>query len=215
MERRFGRGLSLLAGVVLAAWAGGCGVDERPTAPAAIDEPGAVAQAPTAEAPAYIVLGPPSRAKIAETSGVRKTVSQSFYPDRWGGMEFSDWSWTSADVDGSIIVKRVWFAVEYGAIQAPSQITMTTAWGSRVGDVSVAFTPAGQTFNPPATLQIWLHGPLTDAMFAGGAYHIDANGKATRVNMQITKERTDGNNSQWVITIKLGGFSRYSLGGGA
>lgn len=219
-------GLAVLA---LAGWLIGCGGDRSPVAQ---EEP-RLDQA--TEAPGHIVLGSARLAKITgrrwrdrqtqEASGsaqnaggaapeMSKSTSGMFYPDQWNSLEITDWRWSAADTDGSIIVKRVWFAVEWGAVREPVAISMTATWKRAIEDVAVAFTPPGQVFNTPSTLQIHLHGPLKDEMFADGVYHIDAQGNVTRIGIvEIDKQRTDGNNSEWVITIKIPGFSRYSMSG--
>jgi len=183
----------------------GCGADRSPVA--------SDVESVQPEGQSYIVFGADRAAKVAEAT-VSMSTSGTFYPNQWGSIGVSDWSWGAADEDGSIIVKRLWFAVEWGAIERQVDISLTAFWGDELGDVSVAFTPSGLDFNPPATLEIALHGPLTDDMFAGGAYHVDANGNATQAEFEIRKELTDGNNSEWVVVIKVPGFSRNALGGG-
>lgn len=203
------RFLELVCAVALTALIG-CGSEKAPLASA--DENATLEQS---AAPAYISFGAPGSAKIAVVKRTEK-VSGWFFQDQWGSIEYSDWSWGDDDTNGSIILKRAWFAVEWGGIHEATEISMTASWGKRVKDVSIAFTPSGLDFSPPSTLEITLHGPLQDSMFNQQVYHTDSNGHTSQLAIaEIRKERNDGNNSQWVIVIKIPGFSRYSLGGGS
>ncbi len=75
-----------------------------------------------------------------------------------------------------------------------------------LSDVSVVFTPSGIVFNPPATLTLLLRGELSEEeLNALKAYH-HHNGMVTEISVAIV----DGK-KEWKITVKIPGFSRYSL----
>ena len=89
------------------------------------------------------------------------------------------------------------------------QITMKVQSGATLEDVQVIFGPSGLEFAPPATLVLALSGPVAEEDVRQ-VLHIDGDG-----SIESVTSTTDVRGVAFLlVTIKVSGFSRYSLGDG-
>lgn len=172
-------------------------------------------QAATAQAgdgkslsPFTIVFSPemlPQAVKKATAGGLQtETTSGWFAPDKKGRLQVNFKKYTD---DNHIQVEKATFDVERGSIGAAYEITMTVVSGYTLADVSVEFTPSGPTFTPDATLTLVLRGAGLNPDEIR-AYHIDG---ATIQSIVVDYDQQGKKKA--TVTLKVPGFSRYSLGG--
>lgn len=202
-----------LAGVALLA---GCtDLGQSPLAPepmAAVQETGgAIRSSPgpftIAFSPGALVRATKPAGKTSIYTDYTETATEWFSLDKKGKMHVK---FKKSAADDQVQVEKATFDVKKGAISRASEITMTVHSGSELAHVMVEFTstPTGLTFDPPATLKIVLRGDLTEEELAElVGYHDYGTGVE-----KIEVEYKDGK-KKTTITMKVAGFSRYSLGG--
>ena len=99
------------------------------------------------------------------------------------------------------------FQVAKKSIDKRVRIKMVVTSGRTLGDVSVKFTPEGQAFRPNAVLKLVLRGDSLPEV--KDAYHTH---DSTVESIKVSYDRRG--RKHVTLTIKVPGFSRYSLGGG-
>ncbi|MCZ6635930.1 MAG: hypothetical protein O7G87_21240 [bacterium] len=134
----------------------------------------------------------------------KKQASGQFKPNKKGQLQVSFERYAKKN---QVQVKSAIFTVAKGSIDAPVEITMAVTSGTTMDDVSVEFTPEGQVFRPSVVLELVLQG--NNLPEVKNAYHAHG-GTVDMVKVSYEKEGA----KVIVLTIKVPGFSRYSLGGG-
>ena len=195
----------------------GCGVlNQTPLAPPAPAKPQAGVKFDSNPGLFAITFSPKREfnpaTRATKPSGRRytKTASGWFSPESSGELKvnFED-VYNGVRGKNGVRVKQATFKVEKGSIDHDVQISMTVVSGSTVEDVWVQFSPWGQEFHPSATLTLVLVGKLNkEDLNYLEAFHIEGN-LATEMSVQIVQ----GVDGEWIIIVKVPGFSRYSLGG--
>ena len=91
-------------------------------------------------------------------------------------------------------------------------IGMTVTSGTLLGDILFSFTPGGEvTFTPNARLTVYLRGPVL-AEQVKKAVHVFGEGSQIENIETVTNRRGE---AFLVVTVRVPGFSRYSLGDGS
>jgi hypothetical protein len=113
--------------------------------------------------------------------------------------------------EGDIVVREATFWVPADAMADGEghDITMTVQSGTTLDDVQILFGPSGLTFEPHATLWLTLLGPVTEADVQQVA-HIAGDGYIENIDVLSDKKGV----AKLLVTIRIPGFSRYSLGDG-
>lgn len=113
-----------------------------------------------------------------------------------------------ADKD-DVFVRTATFLALPGSMDTDNEITMAVSSGLTLEDIVVTFGPSGLTFSPPAILTLSVRGNLDTKALK--AYHVSGAGSGTpdveTVPISFLKV---GN--EWIIIIKVPGFSMYSIG---
>ena len=114
--------------------------------------------------------------------------------------------------DGDVAVGMTVFTVPRNSMTDGEghEITMTVQSGTTLEDVQVVFGPSGLEFAPPARLALTLLGPVTEEDVRR-ATHIYADGCIESIATQTDVRGT----AFMLVTIRIPGFSRYSLGDGS
>ena len=187
-----------LAGIVLM---NGCGDLQRPLAP----DRAATVKAPTSKAsPGLALIGTLTDTYVrgdAELFSPTASALSLYSSDNKMEVYFPEYG------DMSYVrVEKAYFAVENGAVDQDVLITMTAFSGSEVKNVKVGFSPDGLVFKQPATLAIFLRGPLDPKRLK--VYHTASDGTVTEIPFTLSALGS----SRWQVTISVPGFSEYSLG---
>lgn len=188
------------------------------------------------EAPAGYLVFSPFMARQVAAKTVKVSVGQAFTHSVTKGFEFdenekleiefdaekrswSDWK----DRNATIGVEKATFFVRKNSIDISEltkdqiseyvhrkeiDITMAVSSGTTLEEVAVGFGPSGLLFRPSAKLEIQLTGNLKGLIAEGQsfAYHIDADGSITKVEMEV-----DVNSNGAKLRIEVPGFSRYTI----
>ena len=192
--RRFGLTFCILA---LAAFATGCGMDQSPMA-SGVEEEGTALES---EGKTYLTLSSgalePAGKRVKIAKGDEKTVSKLI--GRAGGVLVVKMDKVGNEDD--LLVK---FIVPKKALNEKVKITMAV-YGETLDDLVIEFAPAGLVFEKPAKLKIYKRpGVRLGVVEAMHHYEDDSSEVA---ELKVGEEKSHG-----VITIKIPGFSRYSMG---
>lgn len=210
----------------------GCGeLGQSPLGLAEKADPTAVAEAPAG----YLVFSPMMARQVA-TKTVKVSAGQAFSHRVTKGFEFDEnekleiefdadkRSWSAwKDRTATIGVEKATFFVRKNSIDISEltddqvseyvhrkeiDITMAVSSGTTLEDVAVGFGPSGLLFRPSAKLEIQLTGNLKGLIAEGRsfAYHIDADGTITKVEMDVEVKSNGAK-----LRIEVPGFSRYTI----
>lgn len=193
----------------------GCGVEQAPLA--AGDEQAEMAAA--APGQSFIVFNPlvaERAAKKIKNQG--KKIKDKF--SHKGGELVIEEEWEEDDEgkddDGDNegeAKKKVEFKIAKKAIPAGEDVEIAMEiWGDYASEMVIGFTPSGYQFAEDCVLEIEIEGDwvdLTEDQIQ--ALHISANGQIESAH--ILKVKVDDDKLK--IRIRIPGFSRYSMGGGA
>ena len=103
---------------------------------------------------------------------------------------------------------KVKFTVPKDALEENEEISMTVT-GTTLSDLVIVFTPSGLIFREDARLDIKLGKDLVDLELDELVVaHTDVNGTVTLFGLVVKED------DEVEISIRVPGFSRYSLGGG-
>ena len=198
----------------------GCGVEK---APLSVDgESAEMAVAPQGQS--FIVFNP----LVAEAAGKKIKNEDKKIKDKFnhrGGelvieeeMDDDDNRWSGDRRRGDRrqrgeAKKIVDFQVKKNAIARGEDVEIEMElWGDYASEMVVGFTPSGYQFQEDCVLEIEIKGDwvdLTEDQIQ--ALHISASGQIE--SAQILKIKVD--DDELKIRIRIPGFSRYSIGGGA
>ncbi len=191
--------------LVAALLAVGCGREEAPLA-----SQGTAIRTDT-QGQTFLAFAPAGRARAAklaqspaDAGAAGRTVAAIFSPDENGDLSINEENGPSKKDD--IGVK---FSVRKGALEEPVLITMRL-YGEDLGDMVVAFQPAGLEFLEMAELYLAVGDERVDLpLYDLHAWHIYDDGAIKEVSFRIIDE-----NNGILFKIDVPGFSRYSMGGG-
>lgn len=197
----------------------GCSVEQTPLAAGGED----AAMATAEQGQSYIIFNP----LVAEAAGKKiknqgKKIKDNF--NHRGGELVIEEEWEGDDDDGDNrrgrrgnkegeAKKRVGFKVKKNAIAKGEEIEIAMEiWGDYASEMVIGFTPSGYEFKEDCVLEIEIKGDwvdLTEEQIQ--ALHISASGQVE--SAQILRVEVD--DDELKIRIRIPGFSRYSMGGGA
>lgn len=166
---------------------------------------------------AYIVfstrgLDPSQVMRAAKPSGTATSqkVSETVFNRRGGSLFISFNPPQNAPQDATFL-KRADFDVAKGSMDRElAEITMEVFNGVTLEDVVVKFGPSGLKFNPPAELTFRGEGKLDTKSLK--AYHIEDDDSKSDARISRLSYSLIRSNGYWVVTVKVPGFSEYSLG---